>query len=155
MVVAVPPGTIGPGRPDLTEGSTRDPHGFVPELSRRARAIEIWAALRSLGRDGLANLIDRSCEHVRRMAAAIEEAGHHVLNEVVINQVLVSFGAPEVTRRVIAGIQQEGTCWCGGTVWQGRTAMRISVSSWATTDRDVDRSLEAILRIAEENRSAA
>ena len=139
----------------LTEGSTRDPHGFVPELSRRARAIEIWAALRSLGRDGLANLIDRSCEHARRMAAAIAEAGHHVLNEVVINQVLVSFGAPEVTRRVIAGIQQEGTCWCGGTVWQGRAAMRISVSSWATTDRDVDRSLEAILRVAEENRSAA
>jgi len=139
----------------LTEGETRDPHVFVPELSRRARAIEVWAALRSLGREGLASLIDRSCEHARRMAAAIEEAGHHVLNEVVINQVLVSFGTPEVTRRVIAGIQQEGTCWCGGTVWQGRTAMRISVSSWATTDRDVDRSLEAILRIAEENRSAA
>ena len=89
------------------------------------------------------------------MAAAIEEAGHHVLNEVVINQVLVSFGTQEATRGVIAGIQQEGTCWCGGTVWQGRTAMRISVSSWATTDGDVDRSLEAILRIAEENRSAA
>lgn len=139
----------------LTEGETRDPHLFVPELSRRARAIEIWAALRSLGRQGLASLIDRSCEHARRMAAALEDAGHDVLNEVVINQVLVSFGTPEVTRRVIAGIQHEGTSWCGGTVWQGRTAMRISVSSWATTDRDVERSLEAILRIAEEDRSAA
>lgn len=139
----------------LLEGETRDPHLFVPELSRRARSVEVWAALRSLGREGLADLIDRSCEHARRMAAAIKDAGHQVLNEVVINQVLVSFGAPEVTRRIIAGIQHEGTCWCGGTVWQGRTAMRISVSSWATTDRDVDRSLEAILRIAKEGRSAA
>ena len=134
----------------LVEGETRDPHLCVPELSRRARGVEIWAALRSLGRQGLADLVDRSCEHAKRMATALKVAGYTVLNDVVLNQVLVSFGSPEVTRRVIAGIQRDGTCWCGGTEWQGHTAMRISVSSWATTDYDVDRSLEAILRIAAE-----
>jgi len=134
----------------LVEGETRDPHLCVPELSRRARGVEIWAALRSLGRQGLADLVDRSCEHAKRMATALKVAGYTVLNDVVLNQVLVSFGSPEVTRRVIAGIQRDGTCWCGGTEWQGHTAMRISVSSWATTDDDVDRSLEAILRIAAE-----
>ncbi len=132
----------------LIEGDTRDPHLFVPEMSRRARAIEIWAALRSLGRAGLADLIDRCCAHAKRFAQAFEEAGYEVLNEVVLNQVLVSFGTPQLTRRVIARVQEDGTCWCGGTVWQGRTAMRISVSSWATTARDVTRSLDAILRIA-------
>jgi glutamate/tyrosine decarboxylase-like PLP-dependent enzyme len=133
----------------LAEGDTRDPHRFVPEMSRRARGIEVWAALRSLGRKGLADLVDRSCDHARRMAGALEAAGHRVLNEVVLNQVLVSFGSPETTRGVIAAVQQDGTCWCGGTEWQGNTAMRISVSSWATTDRDVERSIEAIIRIAE------
>ena len=137
----------------LMEGETRDPHLFVPEMSRRARAIEIWAALRSLGRAGLAHLIDRTCDHARRFADALEGAGHQVLNEVVLNQVLVSFGSAETTRRVIARVQEDGTCWCGGTVWQGKTAMRISVSSWATTDRDVARSLDAILRIAAEAQS--
>jgi glutamate/tyrosine decarboxylase-like PLP-dependent enzyme len=134
----------------LIEGETRDPHLFVPEMSRRARAIEIWAALRSLGRRGLAELIERNCEHAVRFASALRKAGHQVLNDVVLNQVLVTFGAPEVTRRVIAAIQQDGTCWCGGTAWQGNIAMRISVSSWATTDEDVDRSIEAILRCARE-----
>ena len=134
----------------LIEGETRDPHLFVPEMSRRARAIEIWAALRSLGRRGLAEMIERNCEHAARFASALRKAGHQVLNDVVLNQVLVTFGAPEVTRRVIAAIQQDGTCWCGGTAWQGNIAMRISVSSWATTDEDVDRSIEAILRCARE-----
>jgi glutamate/tyrosine decarboxylase-like PLP-dependent enzyme len=132
----------------LIEGGTRDGLLFTPEMSRRARGIEIWAALRSLGRSGVADLIERSCRYARRMAAALDQAGHQVLNEVVLNQVLVSFGDPETTRRVIAGIQQDGTCWCGGTTWQGKTAMRISISSWATTEQDIDRSLEAILRIA-------
>jgi glutamate/tyrosine decarboxylase-like PLP-dependent enzyme len=139
----------------LIEGETRDPHLFVPEMSRRARGIEIWAALRSLGRAGLADLVDRCCDHAGQFARALEAAGHQVLNEVVLNQVLVSFGTAELTRRVIARIQEDGTCWCGGTVWQGKTAMRISVSSWATTDRDVDRSLDAILRIAAEVQSGA
>jgi glutamate/tyrosine decarboxylase-like PLP-dependent enzyme len=139
----------------LIEGETRDPHLFVPEMSRRARAVEIWAALRSMGRVDLADLIDRSCEHARHFAEALKSAGYEVLNDVVLNQVLVSFGSPEVTRRVIASIQEDGTCWCGGTVWQGRTAMRISVSSWATTDHDVVSSLNAILRIAAEAQTPA
>jgi glutamate/tyrosine decarboxylase-like PLP-dependent enzyme len=139
----------------LVEGETRDPHLFVPEMSRRARAVEIWAALRSLGRAGLADLIDRSCEHARHFAEGLQKGGYEVLNEVVLNQVLVSFGTAEVTRKVIARIQEDGTCWCGGTVWQGKTAMRISVSSWATTDQDVTASLRAMLRIAEEVRVPA
>jgi glutamate/tyrosine decarboxylase-like PLP-dependent enzyme len=134
----------------LVESETRDPHLTVPEMSRRARGIEVWAALRSLGTEGLAELVDRPCRHAARMAAALAAASYEVLNDVVLNQMLVSFGGPETTRRVIAGIQQDGTCWCGGTQWQGRTAMRISVSSWVTTDDDVDKSLEAILRIAAE-----
>jgi len=108
----------------------------------------VWAALRSLGREGLAELVERCCRHAARFAGALAAAGHRVLNEVVLNQVLVSFGDDERTRRVIAALQADGTCWCGGTVWQGRTAMRISVSSWATTEDDVERSLAAMLRLA-------
>lgn len=132
----------------LIEGETRDPHLFVPDMSRRARGIEIWAALRSMGRAGVAALVERTCRHARRFAEGFRDAGHAVLNDVVLNQVLVSFGTPERTRRVIAGIQRDGTCWCGGTTWQGHVAMRVSVSSWATTDDDVERSLAAMLRIA-------
>jgi glutamate/tyrosine decarboxylase-like PLP-dependent enzyme len=139
----------------LLEGEVRDPHLFVPEISRRARAIEIWAALRSLGKQGLEHLIDRCCLHAQRMARALEDAGYQILNDVVLNQVLVSFGTPETTRRVIAAIQRDGTCWCGGTVWQGNTAMRISVSSWATSDHDVAKALEAIVRIAKGTKSPA
>ena len=127
---------------------SREPSQYVPELSRRARGIEIWAALKSLGRAGLAELIERNCRSAARFAAGLSDAGFEVLNQVVLNQVLVSFGPPEVTQRTIQAIQEDGTCWCGGTVWQGRPAMRISVSSWATTDADVDRSLSAIIRIA-------
>ena len=132
----------------LQVGEQREPYHYVPEMSRRARGIEIWAALRSLGRLGLADLIERTCNYARRFASGLSEAGYHVLNDVVINQVLVAFGDAEITRRVIEGVQADGTCWCGSTEWQGHTAMRISVSSWATTDADVERSLEAILRIA-------
>jgi len=126
----------------------RNPCDYTPELSRRARGVEVWAALRSLGRRGLIDLIERTCRQARRFAEGLSAAGYEVLNDVVLNQVLVSFGSPEVTRRVIAEIQEDGTSWCGGTLWQGRTAMRISVSSWATRDQDVERSLEAMLRIA-------
>jgi len=128
----------------------RDPHEFVPEESRRARAVPIYAALRALGRSGLTELIDRCCRHARRFAAGLRSGGYEVLNDVVLNQVLVSFGDDDQTRRTIAAIQDEGTCWCGGTVWQGRTAMRISVSNWATTDDDVDRSLRAMLNVAKQ-----
>ncbi len=130
------------------ESDEREPSRYTPEMSRRARGIEIWAALRSLGREGLADLIERTCRHARRFAESLSASGYQILNEVVANQVLVSFGPPEVTRRVIAGVQADGTCWCGGTTWQGHAAMRISVSSWATTEEDVERSLDAILRVA-------
>jgi glutamate/tyrosine decarboxylase-like PLP-dependent enzyme len=131
-----------------TETEHRNPSDFTPELSRRGRGIEVWAALRSLGRSGLSELIERNCRQARRFAAGFAAAGYQILNDVVLNQVLVSFGKPEVTNRIIAEIQSDGTCWCGGTVWQGQTAMRISVSCWATSDSDVERSLEAMLRIA-------
>jgi len=133
-------------------GEMREPSQYSPEMSRRARAVELWASLLSLGRAGLADLVDRTCAHARTFANGLRESGYEILNDVVINQVLVSFGAPEVTRAVIARVQQDGTCWCGGTEWQGRTAMRISVSSWATTSEDVSRSLDAIRRAADESR---
>jgi glutamate/tyrosine decarboxylase-like PLP-dependent enzyme len=132
----------------LPQSEHREPSQYVPELSRRARGIEVWAALKSLGRSGLAELIEGNCRCARRFAEGLRAAGFEILNEVVLNQVLVSFGTAERTRRAIAAIQEDGTCWCGGTVWQGRTAMRISVSSWATTETDVDRSVEAMVRVA-------
>jgi glutamate/tyrosine decarboxylase-like PLP-dependent enzyme len=134
----------------LPSSLIRDPANFTPELSRRARGIEVWVALHTLGRPGIANLVERTCRYAVRFAEGLRAAGYTILNEVVLNQVLVMFGDAERTRRVIAGIQQDGTCWCGGTTWQGQTAMRISVSSWTTTDADVERSLEAMIRVARE-----
>ncbi len=110
----------------------------------------MWAALKSLGRAGLRDLVERTCALAKRFESRLRAAGFEVLNEVVINQVLVSFGDGATTREVIRRIQEDGTCWCGVTEWQGKTAMRISVSSWATTEEDVDRSVEAIVRIAAE-----
>ncbi len=132
----------------LTESEFRNPSDYTPELSRRARGVDVWAALKSLGRSGVADMIDRCCSNARRFAAGLEAAGFHVLNDVVLNQVLVSFGEDAQTRRIIDAIQAEGTCWCGVTVWQGQTAMRISVCNWSTTQDDVDQSLDAIIRIA-------
>ena len=131
----------------LALGEHREPSDYNPELSRRARGVELWAGLRSLGRSGMAEIVERTSSHARRFAEGLRAAGCQVLNDVVINQVLVSFGTPEKTLQVIARIQEEGTSWCGSTVWQGHTAMRISVSSWATTRDDVDRSLAAMLRL--------
>jgi glutamate/tyrosine decarboxylase-like PLP-dependent enzyme len=132
----------------LTQSAGREPWQFTPDASRRARGIELWAAMKSLGRSGLREMIERNCHQAKLFADRLRAAGFAVLNDVVLNQVLVSFGSPEETRRVIAEIQADGTCWCGGTVWQGHTAMRISVSCWATTDEDVERSVAAMIRIA-------
>jgi glutamate/tyrosine decarboxylase-like PLP-dependent enzyme len=134
--------------PYLVIGQGREPEHYTPDFSRRARGIEVWAALRSLGREGLADLIERTCRHATRFAEGLRSAGYEILNDVVINQVLVKFGDPDTTRRVVAAIQAEGTCWAGATVWRGHTAMRISVSSWATTDDDVERSLDAMIQVA-------
>jgi glutamate/tyrosine decarboxylase-like PLP-dependent enzyme len=139
----------------LIQGETREPSQYTPESSRRARGVEIWAALRALGREGIAEMVERTCRHAARFAEGLRAAGYQVLNEVVINQVLVSFGDADTTNRVIAALQADGTCWCGGTVWQGQTAMRISVSSWATTEEDVERCLAAMVRIAGEQRRSA
>ena len=131
-----------------TQTDFRNPSDFTPELSRRARGIEVWAALRSLGREGVAEMIERNCAQARRFAEKLSAAGFEILNDVVLNQVLVSFGSAEQTTKTIQAIQDDGTCWCGITVWQGKTAMRISVSSWATTDEDVDRSVAAMVKAA-------
>ena len=134
----------------LAPGARREPAHHTPEASRRARGVELWAALKSLGRSGLCALVERTCSLAKRFESGLRAAGFQVLNEVVTNQVLVSFGDAGATRKVISRIQEDGTCWCGATEWQGTTAMRISVSSWATTEEDVDRSLEAMVRIAHE-----
>jgi glutamate/tyrosine decarboxylase-like PLP-dependent enzyme len=135
----------------------RDALDHNPEHSRRARGFAVYAALRALGRGGVADLVDRSCALARRFAEQLGAAlGVEILNEVVLNQVLVRFGAgsdsdsDDLTRAVIERVQHDGTCWCSGTVWQGRAAMRISVSNWSTDEADVDRSVAAILRCARE-----
>jgi glutamate/tyrosine decarboxylase-like PLP-dependent enzyme len=145
----------------LAETMALDPAGYLdaesgewePEyasmdMSRRARGVEVWAALRALGREGVAELIEGTCQGAELFAARLADAGYEILNDVVLNQVLVSFGGDEETQRVIEGVQREGTCWMSGTTWHGRKAMRISVSSWATTSEDVERSVRAILRVA-------
>jgi glutamate/tyrosine decarboxylase-like PLP-dependent enzyme len=134
----------------LALGEQREPSDYNPELSRRARGVELWAGLRSLGRSGMAAIVERTSSHARQFAAGLKAAGFEILNDVVINQVLVSFGTPEQTLSTVVRLQAEGTCWCGSTVWQGQTAMRISVSSWATTKEDVDRCLAAMLKAAKE-----
>ena len=129
-------------------GPVRAPSDYVPESSRRARGFATWAALRELGREGIAGLVDRCCALARRFAdrlAAID--GVTIVNEVVLNQVLVSFGDDRHTDEVVAAVQREGTCWMGGTTWRGQRLMRISVSNWSTTDDDVDRSADSIARL--------
>lgn len=132
-----------------TQSEFRNPSDFTPELSRRARGVDVWAALHSLGRSGIAQMIEANCAQARRFAEKLSAAGFEILNDVVLNQVLVSFGDAAKTKRVIDAIQVDGTCWAGITVWQGQTAMRISVSSWRTTDADVDASVAAIIRVAQ------
>ncbi|MBA2254229.1 MAG: aspartate aminotransferase family protein [Chloroflexi bacterium] len=138
------------------EGAHRDPYEFVPEFSRRARGFALYAAMRSLGRAGIAEMVDRHCRQARRFAELLGGVpGVSVLNEVVLNQVLVRFEDPAtadtaasdvLTRDVVRRVQEEGTCWLSGTTWHDLAAMRISVSNWATTDDDIDRSADAIVR---------
>jgi glutamate/tyrosine decarboxylase-like PLP-dependent enzyme len=120
----------------------------TPQSSQRARQIEIWAVLRTLGRSGIAELVAGGCRGARRIAAALASGGLTVLNDVVFNQVLVAAENDEATARMIDAVQRDGTCWCGSTSWRGRFAMRISVSGWNTSDADIDRSAAAILRCA-------
>lgn len=131
-----------------TDTEFRNPSDFTPELSRRARGVDVWAALKSLGRQGVGEMIELCCSNARRFADGLSNAGFEVLNDVVLNQVLVSFGDDATNRKIIEEIQDDGTCWCGVTVWQQKSAMRISVCNWSTTADDVDRSLDVIVRIA-------
>ncbi|QNP40567.1 pyridoxal phosphate-dependent decarboxylase family protein [Lysobacter solisilvae (ex Woo and Kim 2020)] len=139
-----------------TGGLERDAVDWVPEFSRRARGVPVYATLRTLGRDGVAALVDRCCDRARRMAAALgAEPGVRILNDVVLNQVLVRFGDDDdITRAVVSGVQAEGTCWLSGTTWHGLGAMRISVSNWATSEDDAARSVDAILRVYRAVRAA-
>ncbi len=126
----------------------RDQVDWTPEFSRRARGFAVYAALRSLGRSGVAELVERSCAQAQRFAELLEAGGASILNDVVLNQVLVRFGDGERTREVIRRVQEDGTCWLSGTDWEGEHAMRISVSNWRTTEEDVQRSADAILAAA-------
>ncbi len=146
---------VNPDAPYLGGEHPRDRFDYAPEMSRRARGVDAWAALMSLGRAGMADLIERCCRHAARFAKLLSDGGCEILNDVVLNQVLVSFGSDEATQRVVSSIQSDGTCWCGGTKWHGRAAMRISVSSGKTTDEDVERSAQAMLRLAESSRRSA
>lgn len=130
-------GAGAPALGDLTLGS-----------SRRARGFAAWAGLRELGRDGVADLVERPCRLARRFADGLRAGGAEIANDVVLNQVLVGFGDDARTDRVVAAVQADGTCWLGGTTWRGRRLMRVSVSNWSTTEADVDASVEAILTAA-------
>jgi glutamate/tyrosine decarboxylase-like PLP-dependent enzyme len=132
----------------------RDPRAFTPDESRRARALPIYAALRVLGRDGVADMVERCCCLATRMAARLATHGSvRILNDVVLNQVLVQFRLPgsddataaRLTHAVVARVQDEGTCWAGATAWRGQVAMRLSISNWSTATDDIDRSAAAIL----------
>jgi glutamate/tyrosine decarboxylase-like PLP-dependent enzyme len=125
-------------------GEERNPADRTPEASRRARGVTVYAALRSLGRQGVVDLVDRCCAHARRFAASIVELpGCEVLNEVVLNQVLFRFADDETTTAVLARVQASGQAWMGGTVWENRAAIRLSVSNWRTSKADVDRTVAA------------
>jgi glutamate/tyrosine decarboxylase-like PLP-dependent enzyme len=131
----------------------REAMHLTPQSSQRARGAEVWAVLAALGRDGVAELVDRTCLLARRFADGMRDAGYRVLNDVVLNQVIVDFGDPGRTGAVIGAVQDEGTCWCGPTTWRGRQAMRVSVSCWNTTAEDVDRSIAAVRACAQHSPS--
>ncbi|MGI6783216.1 MAG: pyridoxal phosphate-dependent decarboxylase family protein [Aminivibrio sp.] len=138
-------------------GFARDPSNWAPEASRRARVFPLYCALKSLGRRGAAEIVERNCRQARLMASLLaEDPNIEILNEVVLNQALARFSAPgadscEFTRQMTAAVQKEGTCWAGESVWKGKAVMRVSVSNWATSDEDIRLSAEAIRRVLKEN----
>jgi glutamate/tyrosine decarboxylase-like PLP-dependent enzyme len=130
----------------IPHGAQRDGMHYTPEMSRRARAVELWVTLKSLGREGTEELVDRLCDLAGRFADGLRLSGFRILNEVVFNQVLVACDTPEQTKATLENIQKSGECWCGGAVWNREPVIRISVCSWATTAADVDRSVAAFVR---------
>lgn len=135
----------------LPDNDGRQPLDYTPESSRRARGIEVWAALSSLGREGVADLVERNCVHAQRLARRLRNGGLNILNEVSLNQVLVASGDADSTRRLLQRIQSDRTCWCGGTEWRNQPAIRLSVSSWATQDVDIKRTADRIVELAQHN----
>jgi glutamate/tyrosine decarboxylase-like PLP-dependent enzyme len=132
----------------LIQDERPDPFSTVPEFSRRARGFTVWAALRSLGRRGVAEMVERFCAHARRFATGLNQLdGVQVVNDVVYTQVCASFGSDEMTREVAARLLRDGTAWMTPSTWHGRAVLRISVSNWRTTDEDIDRTLEAVRRV--------
>jgi glutamate/tyrosine decarboxylase-like PLP-dependent enzyme len=129
-------------------GAAAEAMHVTPQSSQRARGAEVWAVLATLGRAGMAGLVDRTCLLARRFADGMRESGFRVLNDVVLNQVVVDFGDPALAPAIIAAVQDDGTCWCGPTTWQGRPAMRVSVSAWNTTAADIDASVAAVTACA-------
>jgi glutamate/tyrosine decarboxylase-like PLP-dependent enzyme len=132
----------------LLRSDQRESWEYVFDSSRRARGFALYAAIRSLGRDGVRAMVERCCALARRMAEQLTAGRAEVLNEVMLNQVLVRFGDDERTNRVIGRVQADGTAWMGGTIWHGKAAMRISVSNWSTTEADADRTVRAVLAAA-------
>ncbi|MGH7740847.1 MAG: pyridoxal phosphate-dependent decarboxylase family protein [Candidatus Eiseniibacteriota bacterium] len=139
----------------LAFGEHRDGMLYTHEMSRRARAIDLWATLKALGRAGVEDLVDRLCSHAERFARGLKAAEFRVPNDVVFNQVLVACESPELTRATLAHLQAAGECWCGGATWAGEPVIRISVCSWATTEADVDRSVAAFVAARDAAREAA
>lgn len=137
--------------PYLVHGENREPAQYTPEMSRRARGVEVFAALRQLGAKGVAELIERNCRQARHFAEGLRMREFEILNDVVLNQVLVAFGSDDETRSMVEALQRDGTFWAGGTTWKDRQAMRISVSSWRTTDEDIQRCLDAVDRVLTKN----
>ena len=133
-----------------TENAGRNPSDYTPELSRRARGVDIYAVLHHLGTSGVEELVNRCCACAKQFAEGFSEAGYKVMNDVVLNQVVVDFGSEELNLKIMDAVQKDSTCWVGQTIWKGITAMRISVSNWQTNSQDVEESLNVILKIAEE-----
>lgn len=145
---------FGVDAPYLVRDDRRQPNCLTPELSRRARGVEFWAALKFLGKSGIAAQIERCCGHAARFARELAHIGYEVLNETVLNQVAFAYGNESETKAVLARLQSSGTLWLGPTVWKGRFAMRISVSSWATSDADVSRCLDVMEDVLKQQKAA-
>ena len=131
----------------------RDGMLYTPEMSRRARAVELWATLKYLGRSGVEELVDGLCDRAVQFSEQLQAEGFHILNEVVFNQVLVACDTPEQTETTLKNIQESGECWCGGSVWKGEPVIRISVCSWAATPADVVQSVAAFVNARKKART--
>lgn len=138
----------------LTPGAGREPMMYTPDMSRRARGVDLWATLLSLGRIGAAALVEGLCELAQHLAERLQAEGFRIANEVVFNQVLVTCEAPELTSATLARVQASGECWCGGTSWEDAPAIRLSVCSFETTEEDLERAVRALVAARDEARAS-